>query len=155
MNALGSLWIFALMLMIDADAFGRTFLAHPIHGVNELVEMSLIGIVFMQLADALRVGVLTRSDGLFNQAMARKPAIGHFMGMVTGLLGAFFMTLIQIGSVPYLIDAWNKDYYVGIEGLFTAPQWPIALIIVIAIVVTMIQFLINFATHLRSLVQRG
>jgi hypothetical protein len=39
--------------------------------------------------------------------------------------------------------------------MFTAPQWPIALIIVIAIVVTMIQFLINFATHLRSLVQRG
>ena len=56
MNALGSLWIVVLMLMIDADAFGRTFLAHPIHGVNELVEMSLVGIVFMQLADATRRG---------------------------------------------------------------------------------------------------
>jgi TRAP-type C4-dicarboxylate transport system permease small subunit len=87
--------------------------------------------------------------------MTRKPAIGHVMGLITSLLGAFFMGLIQVGSVPYLIDAWNKDYYVGIEGMFTAPQWPIALIIVIAIVVTMIQFLINFATHLRSLVQRG
>ena len=155
MNATGTCWIVVLMVMINVEAIGRSAFNQPIMGVIEMIEISIVGIVFMQLADALRVGVLTRSDGLFNQAMARKPAIGHFMGLVTGLLGAFFMALIQIGSVPYLIDAWNKDYYIGVEGLFTAPQWPIALIIVIAVVVTMIQFLIIFATHLRSLLQRG
>ena len=155
MNATGTCWIVVLMVMINVEAIGRSAFNQPIMGVIEMIEISIVGIVFMQLADALRVGVLTRSDGLFNQAMARKPAIGHFMGLVTGLLGAFFMALIQIGSVPYLIDAWNKDYYIGVEGLFTAPQWPIALIIVIAVVVTMIQFLVIFATHLRSLLQRG
>jgi TRAP-type mannitol/chloroaromatic compound transport system permease small subunit len=155
MNATGSCWIVVLMVMINAEAIGRSAFNQPIIGVIEMIEISIVGIVFMQLADALRAGVLTRSDGLFNQVMLRKPAIGHVMGLVTGLLGALFMVLIQIGSVPYLIDSWNKDYYIGIEGLFTAPVWPISLIIVIAIVVTMIQFLINFATHLRSLVRRG
>jgi len=153
MNATGTCWIVVLMLMINVEAIGRSAFNQPIIGVIEMIEISIVGIVFMQLADALRAGVLTRSDGLFNQVMARKPVIGHFMGIVTGLLGALFMGLIQIGSVPYLIDSWNKDYYIGIEGLFTAPVWPISLIIVIAIVVTMIQFLINFATHLRALVQ--
>ena len=155
MNATGTCWIVVLLLMINVEAIGRSAFTQPIVGVFDMLEISIVGIVFMQLADALRAGVLTRSDGLFNQVMTRKPAIGHVMGLITSLLGAFFMGLIQVGSVPYLIDAWNKDYYVGIEGMFTAPQWPIALIIVIAIVVTMIQFLINLATHLRSLDQRG
>lgn len=155
MNATGTCWIVVLMVMINAEAIGRSAFNQPIIGVIEMIEISIVGIVFMQLADALRSGVLTRSDGLFNQVMARRPTIGHIMGMVTGLLGALFMALIQIGSVPYLIDSWNKDYYIGIEGLFTAPVWPISLIIVIAVFVVMIQFLINFATHLRSLVQRG
>ncbi len=45
-----------------------------------MIEISIIGIVFMQLADSLRRGVMTRSDGLVNQVMQRRPAIGHFMG---------------------------------------------------------------------------
>ena len=155
MNATGTCWIVVLMLMINVEAIGRSAFNQPIIGVIEMIEISIVGIVFMQLADALRAGVLTRSDGLFNQVMARKPMIGHLMGLATGLLGAFFMGLIQIGSVPYLIDSWNKDYYIGVEGMFTAPVWPISLIIVIAIVVTMIQFLINSATHLQSLLHRG
>ena len=54
MNTIGSLWIFAMMVMIDTDAFSRTLFAHPFHGVIELVEMSIVGIVFMQLGDATR-----------------------------------------------------------------------------------------------------
>jgi len=155
MNATGSCWIVVLMVMINAEAIGRSAFNQPIMGVIEMIEISIVGIVFMQLADALRAGVLTRSDGLFNQVMLRKPTIGHIMGLITGLLGALFMGLILIGSVPYLIDSWNKDYYIGIEGLFTAPVWPISLIIVIAVIVTMIQFFINSATHLCSLFGRS
>ena len=46
MNTIGSLWIFALMVMIDVDAFSRPFFLHPFHGVLELVELSIVGIVF-------------------------------------------------------------------------------------------------------------
>ncbi len=155
MNAAGSCWIVVLMVLINVEAVGRSAFNKPIIGVIEMIEISVIGIVFMQLADSLRRGVLTRSDGLFNQVMARKPAAGHAMGIVTHLLGAVFMGLIIRGSVPFLIDAWEKDYYIGIEGMFTAPVWPIALIIVVGVAVTMIQFLIVMADHVRQLTGRS
>jgi TRAP-type C4-dicarboxylate transport system permease small subunit len=65
MNTIGSAWIFVLMVMIDTDAFSRTLFTHPIHGVNEMVEMSIVAIVFMQIGDATRRGRLTRSDGFY------------------------------------------------------------------------------------------
>jgi len=141
MNALGSLWIFALMLMIDADAFGRTFLAHPIHGVNELVEMSLIGIVFMQLADATRRGRLTRSDGFFKFTLRRAPRTGRAMGAIFDFLGVLFMAIVLVGAVPDLIEAWQKNFFVGDEGLFTAPEWPIKAVIVLGCSIALLQFL--------------
>ena len=155
MNAAGSCWIVVLMLLINAEAIGRSAFNHPIIGVVEMIEISIVGIVFMQLADSLRRGVLTRSDGLFNQVMAHKPAVAHAMGVVTCLLGAVFMALILTGSVPFLRDAWKNDYYIGVEGMFTAPVWPVALIIVISVTVTMLQFLVMMAGHWRQIAGGG
>ncbi len=154
MNATGSCWIVVLMLLINAEAIGRSAFNQPIIGVIEMIEISIVGIVFMQLADSLRRGVLTRSDGLFNQVMARSPRAGHAMGLFTSVSGAVFMGLVLWGSVPFFVDAWVGDYYIGVEGMFTAPVWPVALVIVVAITVTMIQFLINLAGHLQPLVGR-
>ncbi len=151
MNAAGSCWIVVLMLLINVEAIGRSAFNTPIIGVIEMIEISIIGIVFLQLADSLRQGVLTRSDGLFNQVMSWRPRIGHAMGLAASVLGAVFMAIVLIGSIPFFIDSWEKNYYIGVEGMFTAPVWPTALIIVIAVVVTMIQFLVNFAGYARRL----
>ena len=155
MNAAGSCWIVVLMLLINAEAISRSAFNAPIIGVIEMIEISIIGIVFMQLADSLRRGVLTRSDGLFNQVMRRSPAAGHGMGVATCLLGTGFMGLIIWGSVPFFFEAWENDYYIGVDGMFTAPVWPVALIIVIAVVVTMVQFAIMLADHWRSMTGRA
>lgn len=142
MNALGTAWICALMLLINADAFGRTLFAAPIDGVIEMVELSLVGIVFLQLADATRRGRLTRSDGFFNLVMMRKPRVGRYMGAAFDFLGALFMAIIVYGSIPLLLDSIRNDYYVGNEGVFTAPVWPVKTIIVIGCIVTLLQFLV-------------
>ncbi len=141
MNAIGSVWVFVLMVMIDTDAFARTFFAHPFHGVSELVELSIVGIVFMQLGDATRKGRLTRSDGFFNFMKARKPKIGRYMGALFDFLGIIFFIIVLNGAIPDLYDAWVNNYYVGEEGLFTAPEWPIKTVIVLGCVVTLLQFL--------------
>ncbi len=149
LNALGSVWIFCLMALINADAFGRTLFAAPINGVNEMIELSLVGIVFMQLGDATRHGRLTRSDGFFNFMLRRRPAIGRIMGATFDLLGALFMGLILWGSTPLLIEAWEGDFYVGNEGVFTAPMWPVKLVVVIGCFVTMLLFLFFARRYLR------
>ena len=151
MNAAGSCWIVVLMILINVEAIGRSAFNSPIIGVIEMIEISIVGIVFLQLADSLRRGILTRSDGLFNQALQRRPAVAHAMGIVTYLLGAVSMVIILFGSIPYLRESWNKSYYIGVEGMFTAPLWPIAVIIVVAVTVTMIQFLVTFTDHFRAL----
>lgn len=153
MNAAGSCWIMVLMLLIIAEVIGRGVFNAPIVGVIEMIEISIIGIVFLQLADSLRRGVLTRSDGLFNQVMLRFPAAGHVMGIATFALGAIFMALILYGYLPTLIDAWTKDYYIGVDGMFTAPVWPVALIVVVSMTVCMVQFLIMLADHVRDLIR--
>ena len=155
MNALGSCWIVVLMLLINAEAIGRSAFNQPIIGVIEMIEISIVGIVFMQLADSLRQGVLTRSDGLYNQVMRRRPRIAHGMGVVTYILGGAFMLLILWGSVPFLVQVWEEDWYIGVEGMFTAPVWPVQLIIVVAVTVTMIQFLVMVGGHIRKMGKRG
>ncbi len=149
LNALGSLWIFCLMALINADAFGRTLFAAPINGVNEMIELSLVGIVFLQLGDATRRGRLTRSDGFFKFMLRRRPAIGRMMGAAFDLLGAFFMGLILWGSTPLLIEAWEGDFYVGNPGVFTAPVWPVKLVIVIGCSLTLLLFLVFARRYLR------
>ena len=151
MNAAGSCWIVVLMILINVEAIGRSAFNKPIIGVIEMIEISVIGIVFLQLADSLRRGVLTRSDGLFNQLLKKNIVAGYILAALTYAIGAVFMGLIIWGSVPYLIDAWKDNYYIGVEGMFTAPVWPIALIIVIGVAVTMVQFIIILADYCRLL----
>ena len=148
MNALGSIWIFALMLLINADALGRTLFVAPIDGVNEMIELSLVGIVFLQLGDATRRGRLTRSDGFSNVILRRWPGIGRILTAAFDFTGALFMAVIVWGSIPLLIESIEEGYFVGNEGVFTAPVWPIKLVIVIGCVMTALQFLAFAHRHI-------
>lgn len=150
MNAIGTLWIFLLMLLVNSDVLGRVLFNHPIDGVNEMIELSIVGIVFLQLGDATRAGRLTRSDGLFFLLLERRPAIGHALGAIFDLLGAVFMGLILWGSWPRLVEAWRDNQYTGNIGVFTAPTWPIKAIIVVGTLVTLLQFLAFARRHLRG-----
>jgi len=140
MNTIGSVWVFLLMIMICVDAFSRTLFNHPFHGVTELVELSIVGIVFMQLGDATRRGRLTRSDGFFNIMKSRKPKVGNYMGAIFDFTGVVFFVIVLFGAIPDMIDAWVNDYFVGEEGLFTAPEWPIKVVIVLGCVITLLHF---------------
>ncbi|MBT5051351.1 MAG: TRAP transporter small permease [Rhodospirillaceae bacterium] len=148
LNGLGSIWIFVLMILINLDAFGRTFFAHPIEGVVEIVEMSIVAIVFLQLGDATQRGRLTRSDGLFQRLLNGYPGFGRFLGAIFDLLGIIFMAIVLYGTVPEMIEAVNENLYYGSEGVFTAPKWPVYLIILIGGTVTLLQFLRFAYCHL-------
>ena len=149
MNSLGSLWIFSLTILINTDAFGRKLFSSPINGVPEIIEFSIVGIVFLQLGDATRHGRLTRSDGLFKIIRKRYPTIGRALGAVFDLLGALFMGLILYGYWPLFVESVEKDFYYGVIGVFTAPKWPVELIVVIGCFVTLLQFLAFAWRYLR------
>ncbi|MGB0629120.1 MAG: TRAP transporter small permease subunit [Alphaproteobacteria bacterium] len=151
LNGIGTLWILALLLLINADVIGRNVFLAPISGVIEMVEISMIAIVFLQLGDATRVGRLTRSDGFFGLIQAKKPNVGRVMGGIFDLLGALLMFFILYGTWPSLIQAWELNDYVGNEGVFTAPKWPMIFILLLGSLVTLLLFLKLAAGQFRAL----
>ena len=155
LNSIGGVLIFGLVVIINLDIASRFFFNSPIDGVTELVELSIVAIVFLQLGDAVRNGRLTRSDGLYRKIKEKNPRFGHILGAFFDLAGAaFFVTLIA-GSVPRFIDAWERGYYSGNKGIVVIPVWPVRLIIVIGAVTVVFVFLGLIRKHLVALKAEG
>jgi TRAP-type mannitol/chloroaromatic compound transport system permease small subunit len=155
LNSVGGVLIFGLVVMINLDIASRFLFNAPIDGVTELVELSIVAIVFLQLGDAVRNGRLTRSDGLYGKIKEKNPRVGHMLGAFFDLSGAaFFVTLIA-GSVPRFIDAWEHGYYSGNKGIVVIPIWPVRLIIVIGAVTVVFVFLGLVRKHLIALGDKG
>jgi TRAP-type C4-dicarboxylate transport system permease small subunit len=135
------------MLIINADVFCRFAFNAPIDGVPELVALSIVGIVFLQLGDAVRAGRLTRSDGFSNRVVARHPKLGLTLNIFYDLFGMAFFAAILVGVVPIFIDAYQNNYYAGTEGIVTIPEWPIRLILVISCITVIAVFMTRVRQH--------
>jgi TRAP-type mannitol/chloroaromatic compound transport system permease small subunit len=143
MNAIGTVWILALMLLINADVIGRGAFGEPIAGVPEMVALSIVGIVFLQLANTLRMGKLTRSDALLVVLRRRLPRLATAIDALFNLTGAVLVWVVVSSFWPKFIRSWEREEFVGAVGNFTAPVWPINLIVVIGATAMMITFLLN------------
>ncbi len=141
LNNVGTVLIFALMVMINLDVFSRFLFNAPIDGVTELVELSIVAIVFLQLGDAVRAGRLTRSDGLFSRLMDSRPRVAHWLGAMFDFAGALFFIAIILGSTPRFLDAWQRGYFSGNKGIVVIPVWPVRLIIVVGAATVVLVFL--------------
>ena len=54
LNIIGTLWIVAITILITADVTGRAFFNTPIFGVPEIVKISVVGIVWLQMSHTLK-----------------------------------------------------------------------------------------------------
>lgn len=157
MNAVGTLWIIGLMILINADIFGRTFLHSPIAGVPELVAFSIVGIVFLQLAHTLRAGSMTRSDVLLNVLERKAPRARHLLLCLFHLIGGLLLVLIAWKFWPSVSAAWQhpERNFMGNPGFFTIPQWPLFMLVFLGIVATAVQFFVLSWNDLRSAKEFG
>jgi TRAP-type C4-dicarboxylate transport system permease small subunit len=153
LNSIGTAWIFLLMLLINADVLARYLFNSPIDGVPEMVALSIVGIVFLQLSDAVRAGRLTRSDGFLNRIVADRPRLGFVLNAFYDLCGMAFFVAILFGIVPIFIEAYQGNYYAGTDGIIKVPVWPIKLILVISCVTVVAVFVSLVIRHVRALMQ--
>lgn len=142
MNSIGTAWVFVLLIIINLDICGRALFNHPIRGVPEIVSLSIVACVFLQIAHTLKVGRLTRSDILLNWLERVNPRMRQFCEGIYHLIGAVLMAVLFQASAPLFTRAWRIDEYVGAEGDFMAPVWPVKLIILIGCVAGSLQFLL-------------
>ena len=141
MNALGSIWILFLILLVTTDAMSRSVFHSPIAGVTEMVEISIVGIVFLQLADAIRTGQLTRADSFLTVLRTRHGRIAHALEALFFLFGAAYMVLGLWGSLPLLTEAFERNAYLGNQGVFTVIVWPVKAVLSLGLLMGLIEFL--------------
>ena len=151
MNSIGTAWVFVLLVIINLDIGGRALFNRPVRGVPEIVAMSIVACVFLQIAHTLKVGRLTRSDLLLNWLTPRYPRVKQFLEGIYHLIGAALMAIIFNASIPFLGKAWRIGEYVGAEGDFMAPVWPVKLIILIGCAAGALQFFLMAFSNFRQM----
>ncbi|XKE46867.1 TRAP transporter small permease subunit [Halomonas organivorans] len=152
LNAVGSLLIFAMMALVCADVASRTLLNRPIYGVTELMSLSIVAIVFLQMASTLRHRRMARADIFLEKYITRSPVAGHVLSAMFSLGGLLACGLIVYGTYPLWEKAWHANEYIGVQGLLTVPTWPVKTVILIGGSATAIQYFID---ALQDLVAAG
>lgn len=139
-NALGTLCVLALVGVVSFDIVARGMFNAPLMGAIEIVQFSMVLIVFLQLPDVVRANRLTRSDGFLTIASRRWPLLAQRIGQVIDAIACLFMLAIAVSIWPEFLDMLETKDYFGIPGVFTAPWWPIKLVIFLSAVLSAILF---------------
>ena len=149
LNAVGTVWIFFLMALISVDVIGRGAFDAPLLGVPEMVQFSIVGIVFLQLAHTLRNGALTRSDVILRGLLVNVPKVGHVLQLLFHLAGAAVFFVIFRTTIPLMVRAYEDGDFYGATGVFQLIVWPLKLIILIGCAALVVQFLLLAWADLR------
>jgi len=142
-NAAGTLVLLGLVIVINVDIFARGIFNLPFRGAIEVVQFSMVLIVFLQLPDVVKVGRLTRSDGLLILIKDRFPRVKRVLDFGINLLSAAVMALVTLAIFPEFLDMWETQDFFGIPGVFTAPWWPIKLTILCSAALCTLIFLLK------------
>ena len=140
LNVLGSSLILVLMLLVGIDVAGRNLLSMPVSGVPELVTLSIVAIVFLQIPAALRAGRMTRSDGLLSWLTRKSPRLGQAVATFFDLIGIAVIAVIVQTTWPIFTSAFESGQFIGAIGDFTAPVWPVKLTLIIGGSILILQF---------------
>lgn len=128
-NAAGTFVVIMLIAIVNYDIIARGFFNKPFLGAVEVVQFAMVLIVFLQLPDVIRVGRLTRSEGFLGLMHRNKPRLGRTLSRGIDLVGGLFMALVAIAIWPEFLDMWESQDFFGVPGVFTAPWWPVKLVI--------------------------
>ncbi len=139
LNVLGTLLIVVVMVLVNADVIGRGMFNAPVSGVPEIVSMSIVAIVFLQVAQTFARGRLTRSEAILGFIERRAPRVRTAMDLVFSIAAMALVWQIYAASLPLFRKAWVRGTFEGTIGDFTAPVWPVKLIILIGCAALLMQ----------------
>ena len=139
MNGAGVVWFFALMFLISADIIARTFFDSPIRGVAEMVSLSLVASIFLQLAFAIHGERLTRAEFLLNHIKTIDAKLASDWSGIISLVALAMCAVIAVGIGPDFVRAFRTQEFAGVQGLFAIQVWPIKLLILLGSVVAAVE----------------
>lgn len=142
LNIVGTILILVMGIAVNADVIGRDFFNRPIPGVLEFIGLSIVSIVFLQMANTLREGRHVSNDILVRFITERRPRLSAGIYAVFHLIGAALMALIVYFVWPIFLDNYVNGYFQGTSGIVEVPIWPFQSAIIVGAAATIVQFLI-------------
>jgi TRAP-type C4-dicarboxylate transport system permease small subunit len=143
LNIVGTVLILAMAVAVNADIIGRNGFNRPIAGVLEFIGLSIVAVVFLQMANTLREDRHVSNDVFIRMIAAAKPRLAAALYAAFNVVGAALMLMIVIYVWPIVRENYEGGYYAGTAHVIEIPIWPFMAIIVLGAATTMIQFLIN------------
>ncbi len=142
-NAVGTLIVLALVLIVNYDVVARGLFNAPFRGAYEVVQFSMVLIVFLQLPDVVRMNRLTRSDGFLTILSTTRPELADKIRRTINFASAVFMALVAYAIWPEFVEMYETQDFFGVPGIFTAPWWPIKLVIYLSAILCTVLFFIK------------
>lgn len=149
LNVIGTVLILLMTVAVNADVIGRDFFNHPLPGVIEFLGLSIVAIVFLQMANTLREGRHVSNDLLLQLISRNRPRVEAAFYTAFNLIGAILFVLIVIYVWPKFMQNWTHGYFRGTPGFVELPIWPFQAALVVGSVATAMQFLALAFSHLQ------
>ena len=154
-SGLGSVGILILIVLINTDVIGRYVFNSPLTGVPEVVSLAIVGIVYLQISHAIRQDRFIRSDMFISRLLVSRPRIANLLLCFHHLVGAILVAVVFYFVLPKFLEAYTTDEYIGSFGYFTAPIWPVGLVILIGCGTSVVQFSLIAVNDLKKALAGG
>lgn len=126
LNVGAVIWTFLLVFFVTADVMGRFIFNHPITGIPEIIQASLVGLAFLYLPHITWGGRQVRSD-LAKSLLG--PHFNRIMGIISSLVGMAVFCLILFTNWNDMIEAWRIGEWEG-QGALRVPTAPFRTILI-------------------------
>lgn len=142
---------FLLCFLVCADVIGRVVFNAPVKGTPEIVSFSIVIILWLQAAYAIRSGGMIWVDAL--HAHLPNP-VQRACEVFAALLGVAFFALVFWGSLDPALYAWSSNEFEG-EGALRVPVWPARFMVVLGSFLAAFNYLLIVIERFRALVSGG
>jgi TRAP-type C4-dicarboxylate transport system permease small subunit len=141
---------FLLCFLVCADVIGRVVFNSPVKGTPEIVSGSIVMILWLQAAYAIRSGGMIWVDALHVHLPARAQRACEVFG---ALLGIAFFALVCWGSFDPALYSWRSNEFEG-EGALRVPVWPARFLVLIGSFLAAFNYLLLAIERFRALISR-
>jgi TRAP-type C4-dicarboxylate transport system permease small subunit len=155
LNIAGTILIIAMAIAVNLDVLGRDLFNHPIAGVNEFIGLSIVAVVFLQMANTLREGRHVSNDIIVLIIGASYPRVARAFYGLFHLIGAGLMALIVWFVSPMFMEMYQAGYYQGTAGVIEIPIWPFVLPVIVGGTASAIQYILFAGQEFAQAFGRG
>jgi TRAP-type C4-dicarboxylate transport system permease small subunit len=142
---------FLLCFLVCADVIGRVVFNSPVKGTPEIVSFSIVVILWLQAAYAIRSGGMIWVDAVHVHLPNRVQRACEVLG---ALLGLAFFGLVCWGSLDPALYAWSSNEFEG-EGALRVPVWPARFMVVLGSFLAALNYSIITIERFHALLSGG